>query len=557
MTNKIFSGTTVFLSLAITAIALITPLRAEDQNKKGDSTLRPDDRIIFIGDSITGLGWNNADGFIHQIDWALRQKWPDGKVKVIPLGGSGQSVTSWLAMEKTSREKETNLDVKGFDVKESLAQPADVVVIMLGMNDLLAPYISEQEKDLDAWTEYYRKLIAALRDRVKPRVIALASISMCSENPESPKNKVRTAMNARVAGLAKSESCIVLPVGEEMLAALQDGRKLKPDFHVTYDFVHPNKAGHLSIAMGMLKGLGEDDSASKLADKYLPGIRKEAAGATPVLSWQLIPVKTDSIMEKKDFLLRFWYCESPDAKGKETPNVKIIVPENWTATPALTNAFEGEFKVSGPADRLVSQIILEAATSSGVRKISVPVPAPWIVGTVVNPEVWPGNKFDPVKDTPLDENISKGIGIGVQNTPGEKNPSWRLYFASPDFTGLSEPGSIDFTASSFGALYEAGYAVRWIHSDKERPINVVIGTQTFAGAVGIKAWLNGKEIYAKAISSEPGKKASVEAKLLKGSNCLVMKCCHLTWQWQASLKLEGKDGDSLDDLKYSTSKENN
>jgi hypothetical protein len=425
---------------------------------------------------------------------------------------------------------------------------------MLGMNDLLAPYISEQEKDMDTWTGHYKELITALRDRVKHRVMALASISMCSENPESPKNKVRTVMNARLAGLAKAESCIILPVGEEMLSALQEGRKLKPDFHVTYDFVHPNKAGHLSIAMGMLKGLGENDSASKLADKYLPGIRKEAAGENPVLSWQLIPTNTDSLSGKKNFILRYWYCEYPDRKGNEVPNVKIIVPENWTATPALINAFDGEFKVSGPADRIVSQLSLEAAVSSGVKKISVPVPAPWIVGTgVKNPEVWPGNKFDPVKNIPLDNNISKGIGVGVQNADGEKNPSWRLYFASPDFTGGAEPGSVDFTASGFGATWEAGYAVRWIHCEKERPVSIVLGSQTFAGAVGIKVWLNGEEIYAKDLCSEPGKKASVEAKLLKGSNCLVLKCCHLTWQWQASLKLEGKNGDNLEDLKYSTS----
>lgn len=561
MTGKLFFMSSMLLSLAITAITLITPLRSEAQNKKADSVIRPDDRIVFVGDSITGLGWNNADGFIHLIDSALRQKWPDGKLKVIPLGGSGQSVSSWQSIEKNSREKESTLDVKGVNVKESLDQPADVVIIMLGMNDILAPYISEKEADLNAWTGRYRELIAALRERVKPRIMAIASISMCSENPESPKNKVRTLMNTRLSELAKSESCILLPVGEEMLALLQEGRKLKPDFHVTTDFVHPNKAGHLSIATGMLKGLGEDDSAGKLAGKYLSGIMKDAAGTAPVLSWQLVPENTDPMLEKKNFVLKYWYSETYDKKGKEVPNVKISVPEKWTASPAAVNAFDGEFKVSGPADRIVSEIVLEAAVNGAVKKTPVQVPAPWVVGTGVrNPEAWPGNKFDPAKShIPIDDNISKGVGIGVQDTSGGKNPNWRLYFASPDFTGLAEPGSVDFTACSFGPLWEAGYAVRWIKSEKERPITVVLGSRTFAGAVGLNVWLNGVEIYAKDLCTEPGKKASVEAKLLKGSNCLVLKCCHLTWQWQASLKLEGMNGDSLDDLRYSTSaiKENN
>jgi lysophospholipase L1-like esterase len=444
----------LFLALAAlttTAIAAESPL------------LHPDDRIVFAGDSITGQGWNNGQGFIHQIEAALHKKWPEGKLQAIGLGGSGVSVGAWQNFEKRSREGPVILDVKDVDVKATLDHGADVLIIMLGMNDLLAPYVKEQAADLDAWAERYQALIAALRERAKPRVIALATISLCTEDPASPKNRVRDQLNARLIKLAASEHCIVLPVGETMLAQLQKGRARLPDFHVTGDFVHPNSHGHASIAIGMLKGLGEHELATQLTQKADAAIAQQK-------------------------------------------------PTTTSASPA---------------------------------------PAPWLVATgLLNPQAWPGNKFDPTKGLlPCDALIAQGrIGEAKATEP---KLHWQEYHPSVNFTGGADPTSIDFTAASFGATHEVGYALRWIHSDKARPIRLKLSTQTFAGTIALTAWLNGTELYAKPINEEPKHRIDLPTQLNQGWNCLALKCNHLTWQWQVSATLEGVDGDRLVDLRFS------
>ena len=54
------------------------------------------------------------------------------------------SMETGAALEKRSRSETVFLDVKGIDVKAALDQPADVLIIMLGMNDVLAPYVTDE-----------------------------------------------------------------------------------------------------------------------------------------------------------------------------------------------------------------------------------------------------------------------------------------------------------------------------------------------------------------------------------------------------------------------------
>jgi hypothetical protein len=273
---------------------------------------------------------------------------------------------------------------------------------------------------------------------------------------------VRDQLNARLTKLAATEHCIVLPVGETMLAQLQKGRSRLSDFHVTGDFVHPNSHGHASIAIGMLKGLGEHELATKLTQKA------------------------------------------------------------------------------------------DAAIAEQKTSINPATPAPWLVATdLLNPQAWPANKFDSAKGRlPCDALIAQGRITEAKAT--EPKLRWQEYHPSVNFTGGADPASIDFTAASFGVLYEVGYALRWIHSDKARPVHLKLSTQTFAGTIGLTTWLNGTELYAKPINEEPKHRIDIPARLNPGWNCLALKCNHLQWQWQVSAAVEGMDGDGLGELIHST-----
>jgi hypothetical protein len=149
------------------------------------------------------------------------------------------------------------------------------------MNDVLSPSFRADDADFDAWSTRYRALIAALRERTSPRLIALATVPLCTEDEQSPKNQAIASLMQRLNTVAREEKAVVLPVHEAMLEMLGEGRTLNADFHVTADFVHPNGAGHLAIAQGMLKGLGEAGAAQKLSDKYADKIwnRKAKVGS--------------------------------------------------------------------------------------------------------------------------------------------------------------------------------------------------------------------------------------------------------------------------------------
>ena len=206
---------------------------------------------------------------------------PGGAPTLVALGGSGQGVGSWGGVVSGSRDKEGFLDVKGVGVKSTFDAGADVVVVMLGMNDVLAPYVGSDAKSLDQWTANYRKLIQSLKERAKPRLVALATITPCTEAPLSPRNRLIAKLNERVEALAKELDCPCLPTNQTVFELLDRGRKVNPAFHVTGDYVHPNAAGHLGIAMGMLRGLGQTAAADYLGARVTALLAEAAKTSTP------------------------------------------------------------------------------------------------------------------------------------------------------------------------------------------------------------------------------------------------------------------------------------
>lgn len=244
-------------------------------------------RIVFVGDSITGQGggWQKA-GYVFQIRDALQAVYPDSRPDLIPLGGSGMGINAWLSLAKSpDAQQRRELDVKGVEVAAGLSQPADVLVIMLGMNDVLAPYVNETDESLDQWIKQYREVVGLLTARLKPNVIAFATITPQTEDRETPKNRVMARMNQRVADLAQELNARVLPTNATYWDVLAQARQAQAGFTLAGDKIHPNPTGHVVMAMAMLRGLGEDQAANWLRDerlaKTLAGLTKIAKSPVP------------------------------------------------------------------------------------------------------------------------------------------------------------------------------------------------------------------------------------------------------------------------------------
>ncbi|CAN5888450.1 hypothetical protein BH11VER1_BH11VER1_00030 [soil metagenome] len=544
----------LFSSFASWVLALTVFSSVGVLGQTSPSAIKDNDRIVFLGDSITGQGTLGGKGaWLAMIGEGLSLTRPEAKPTLIGLGGSGSTVGAWLNFEKKSRTEPLALDVKETDVGKSLDAGAEIVVMLLGMNDVLSPSLKNNAVDFDAWIARYEELIEAVRARSHPRIVAVATVTPCTEDPASPKNQALVEMNRRLAALAKDKNYLLLPTNEASYEVQSLGRAFRPNFHITGDFVHPNGAGHLAIAMGMLRGLGEPAAAEKLLAAHT-NLYQPAADKFPTLSYTLTqaPSSPDEVLQR--FTVQFQWTSTVAAQA--TPMVKPTLPQGWKAVPENLNASKGQFEISGPLDHAENVITLTATSGSETREQAIVIPAGWRIAVGGGKGLgWTQNtNYDPTLDRqPLDESLAKGEGLTapVVFPVGEPAP-WVLHVANPDYTGLNKSGSVDMAAVTFFSFHQQTYGARWIYSERDRPVNVNTGTSCFAGTYSLCVWLNGKAAYEGKLMGEPGRKVTVAASLHQGWNLLVFKSTFIAWQWQFSIDIAGQEGDDLADLRYAT-----
>lgn len=507
-------------------------------------------RVIFVGDSITGQSRNVASGYAHQFEAAVKAIYPDASPQIISLGGSGHSVGSWLGIEKKSRDTAVILDIKTIDLHEELAKPADVLIIMLGMNDVLAPYVADTPESIDKWVERYQALIDALKLRVTPGILALAGITPCTEDPSSPKNQLITHLNQRVEKLAPQNNARFLPTSDNVWGIQHAGRKLNHDFHVTGDYVHPTAAGHIGIAMGMLQGLGETKLVDWLKEHRLQEQYDKLIAQKAPFSWEIQAVWDASHSDKATYNIT---CYNLNPAGADTTKTKITltVPQGWQVSPESIEATSGTFTVTGTPDHLQNQLTLKADTDGKTQQVDIQLPAPWLVGYSFVQRLWkqPGYEFMADKaHTPIDD-VIEANGDFTAPIVLDKNQTltWKPYYPSVNFTGKDDPDSVDFAALYHSDNFEAGYLARWIYSDKDRTCSITPKTRMFAGYMYLNIWVNGKTVYNGRLRKAP----ATDIQLKKGWNTLVCRSSHHNWQWQLSLPITGQDVDNLSDLRYS------
>jgi lysophospholipase L1-like esterase len=537
--------------LLVVACVAATGLAAAES----PSLVRDGDRVVFVGDSITGQGMNiGAGGFINLFKAGLDTARPESNVTVVPLGGSGQTVGSWQNVEKQSREKETFLDVKNVDVREALGHPADVLIVMLGMNDSLSPSMDASPASLDAWAGRYRELLASLRSRTTPRVTALATITPNTEDPQSPKTLAIAEMNRRVAAIAAEQDCVLLPTSDTIWETLRSGRRFKPDFHVAPDFVHPNRVGHASVAAAMLRGLGEPKAAETITTQHIQKALDAARGELPCLSHAIVPRELPLESDEATFEIRAFYTPTA-ADG--TPRFSLEAPAGWQVKPAEPQGNEAVFTATGKPERLENVFTLTATAGDTKKETTITIPAPWLIGTgFTNPAAWERGAQDYVPDKgvlPGEERFAAGKDFGGTPADWKGNaPKWSRYVASVNHTGGATPGNVSLYAVSFANTFETAYGARWIHCDREVPVEFRFGSQVFAGQQGVVAWLNGEKLYAGSITNEPGRKAVRKAVLKPGWNSLVFRANHCTWQWQFSCDIACDNPEDTATLQIST-----
>ena len=553
--------TTLRTAACLALFSLLLGLALPGVSLRADTIVRDNDRILFCGDSITAQGWKGGKGgFVSMVAQAITDAHPGWHISVNALGASGAAVGSWQGMEIKSRTQPVFLDKPDsptpMEVKSGLDAGADIVVVMLGMNDLLYPQVSEKPADLDAWKNRYHDLVEAIRARAHPRLFAFGTITPLTEDLDGPKIRIENELNHRLVELAQEEHAVILPTHEAAVEYLNLGRGYKPDFHFAGDFVHPSMP--VAVAVGMLRGLGETDAAERLKQKYA-GVYLPADKDLPALSYafDIRPGTPDDA--KHTFVIHYQW--TPPTASSSNVNVTATVPAGWDVAPPSQTAAKGDFTVSGPLDRLVNKITLVAAAGDLVRTAEVVIPAAWRIAT------GPGRglglirgttDFDPAKDIePLDQTLRQDSAwlapVTFDGAHGEQTtPPWQRYIATVNYPGRGAPGSVDLSAVGFFQQRDIAYGARWIRSDKDRTVQVTLGSQTFTRVHAERLWMNNDLLFEGKVFAAPRTPVVVDAKLRAGWNRLWFYSNFFQWQWQFSIDLAGKDGDDLSDLRYAT-----
>jgi lysophospholipase L1-like esterase len=545
---KLPMGSRVFI-LAVAGLSFGARLRAAETSTAKPALELGNARIVLVGDSITGLSRNASEGFAHQMDWALTQVNSNCKPNIIALGGSGQGVNSWSAVERRSRTEEFFLDVKGIPVKATLDQHADVLIIMLGMNDVLAPYVSDEPESLLKWTDTYRALIQSLQARLSPEVIALATPTLCTEDVHSPKNWMMDRLCERVSMLATEMHLLVLPTNTMMRETLAEGRRIKPDFHVTYDYVHPNEAGHCAIAMAMLHGLGNEEAARRVREvrlaKAYRTTREVVASSIPSIPLRL-PLKG----RNRDCT---WGWAQIDLPGFED----WALGQGWPFNQEIFTDVcpERQFRIADDPWRTRSIFTFDRIREIPDIVLLPPLPTLWQVAAgFARPKAWKNGKTFDLKAAhgSVEEAIEHNALLGVPfRREDGRALDWHIYSSTVNYTGGAAPGSVDFAAISHVQPFEAGVAMRQIYSDFRRPVLLDLSTQAFAGTMNLTVYLNGQIVYCGLITGEPKKRKTVDGVLQSGWNTLAFTLDHVTWQMQCSVELRPAPGNSLAGLRFS------
>jgi hypothetical protein len=448
------------------------------------------------------------------------------------------------------------MDIKAFSIGKELDQPADAIVILLGANDIFAPYLGDDEKSLAKWEADYRTLIDALQERNQPGTMALATLLPSAEDPDGAKNRLVARMNVIVERLAKEKSCVLIPTSRTFWDGLEEGRKRKPDFHVVADSVHPSQ--HLFMAIAMLKGLGYEAAVKNLEEKDLALLWKETLGPLPAMSWSVKPlVSPQDRLRIESVSVRYFWHPAADADGG-TARVAVSCPTGWTAEPASCNAASGTFTLrssgSWGLDNVFRFEVKQGDAAPFTQEFHVA--APWRICAGFrsrHPWSFPGMASRAAENSP-DAELDKGADIASLPDDAGNPIDWRIFFPSVNYPGGDRPGSTDFLSIIVPPGYASGYGARYIRSEKERDVTLALSSPIFAGNIDLIIWVNGARVYSDVLTRKLPREDTAKAHFRKGWNTLFFKSAHTTYQWQQVIDIVPGEGDSLDDLAVSLTK---
>ena len=208
------------------------------------SKFKPDDVILFQGDSITDVGRSREDnsdlgnGYAMMIRAWYFSKYPESDAIFLNRGVGGNR----------AKDLQTRLKKDFIDLNPTW------VSILIGVNDCWRRYDSNDPTSTEEFEERYRDLLTKLKQNTKAKLV-LCEPFLLHVSPE--RAMWREDLDPKIAvvrKLAKEFSTLLVPLDSIFKKA---SVTRSPEFW-SADGVHPTSAGHALIARAWLNTIGMD-----------------------------------------------------------------------------------------------------------------------------------------------------------------------------------------------------------------------------------------------------------------------------------------------------------
>ena len=197
--------------------------------------IKPDDTIVFIGDSITDAGRREAAyspfgyGYVNFTANRLLAKYPDFNINIINTGISGNTIR----------------DLKQRWERDCINHQPDILSVLIGINDVWRQYTERLDEAvfLEEYELTYKQLLSLVKEKNNCQLVLMQPFMFC-DDIDNPMFEALQDFIAVVDNLAKQFDAVLVPLQDSINKKI---KKVSPD-KWSDDMVHPFVWAHAWIA---------------------------------------------------------------------------------------------------------------------------------------------------------------------------------------------------------------------------------------------------------------------------------------------------------------------
>jgi lysophospholipase L1-like esterase len=213
--------------------------------------LRPRERLIFIGDSITDCGRRRpvgegpyaqalGDGYVSLVDSALTAAYPDYEIHVVNMGVAGNTIRDLRVRWRS----------------DVLEMHPSWLAIMIGINDVWRRFDPPMLAEQAISTEEYVETLESLIQQARPSLLGLILMTpyLLEKDRGEPMRALMDQFGAAMRHAAEKHNAVFVDTQAAFDVVL---RWLQPA-QLAEDRIHVNQAGHAILARALLHQIGYD-----------------------------------------------------------------------------------------------------------------------------------------------------------------------------------------------------------------------------------------------------------------------------------------------------------